>query len=118
MYAAWPFHQLYTKNPYSLILKDTAAKIMHKIHVAGVSVLTFFWYCIVFLLLLVITLKLQANPCWKQTPKTKQKNGSGINNNFQIWIQQKQVSMFLLNKLKELSIITTERHNIYNMYQV
>ena len=42
MYAAWPFHLLYTKNPYSLILKDTAAKIMHKIHVAGVSVLTFF----------------------------------------------------------------------------
>ena len=50
MYVAWFFHLFNTKM--SLLLKDIAVKIMHKIHVAGVSVLTldialhFSYFCV------------------------------------------------------------------------
>lgn len=54
-----------------------------------------------------------------QNPETKQKNGWRIKNNCQTRNQQKNVSMFLLNKLKKpINITATQRHDIYNMNKI
>ena len=50
MYAAWLFHLFNTKM--CLLLKQIAVKVIHKIHAAGVSVLTldialhFSYFCV------------------------------------------------------------------------